>query len=154
MSNLIELKLKYGVVIIQMFRDKAPKHCQIIEALVNGGFYNGLKWHRVLNGFMAQTGCPFGMGTGGINYKIPAEFNNLKHIRGTVSMARSEDVNSASSQFFICYNIHPDLDGKYTIWGQVLEGMNFVDQIRKGDQKQNGMVKNPDIIGYMRMIEE
>ena len=154
MSNLIELKLKYGVVIIQMFRDKAPKHCQIIEALVNGGFYNGLKWHRVLNGFMAQTGCPFGMGTGGINYKIPAEFNNLKHIRGTVSMARSEDVNSASSQFFICYNTLPDLDEKYTIWGQVLEGMNFVDQIRKGDQKQNGMVKNPDIIGYMRMIEE
>lgn len=154
MSDLIELKLKYGVVIIQMFRDKAPKHCQLIEALVNGGFYNGLKWHRVLNGFMAQTGCPFGMGTGGINYKIPAEFNNLKHIKGTVSMARSEDINSASSQFFICYNTLPDLDGKYTIWGQVLEGMNFVDQIRKGEQKNNGAVKNPDIIGYMRMVNE
>lgn len=154
MSDLIELKLKYGLVIIQMFRDKAPKHCQLIEALVNGGFYNGLKWHRVLPNFMAQTGCPFGTGTGGINYKIPAEFNNLNHIRGTVSMARSEDINSASSQFFICYNTFSDLDKKYTIWGQVLEGMNFVDQIRKGDQKNNGVVKNPDIIGYMRMVNE
>lgn len=154
MSNLIELKLKYGLVIIQMFRDKAPKHCQLIEALVNGGFYNGLKWHRVLPNFMAQTGCPFGIGTGGINYKIPAEFNNLNHIRGTVSMARGEDINSASSQFFICYNTIVDLDNKYTIWGQVIEGMNFVDQLRKGDQKNNGMVKNPDIIGYMRMIND
>ena len=154
MSDLIELKLKYGVVTIQMFRDKAPKHCQLISALVQGGYYNGLKWHRVIPNFMAQTGCPFGQGTGGINYKIPAEFNNLKHIRGTVSMARAEDINSASSQFFICYDTLPDLDGKYTIWGQVLEGMEFVDKIRKGEQKNNGLVVNPDIIGYMRLIDE
>lgn len=153
MSDIIELKLKYGIVNIQMFRDKAPKHCQLITALVEGGFYNGLKWHRVMNNFMAQTGCPFGVGTGGINYKIPAEINNLKHIRGTVSMARSEDLNSASSQFFICYRDLPNLDGQYTIWGQVLDGMEFVDQIRKGEQKNNGTVINPDIIGYMRMVE-
>lgn len=153
MSDLIELKLKYGLVTIQMFKDKAPKHCQLITALVNGGFYNGLKWHRVISNFMAQTGCPFGVGTGGINYKVPAEINNLKHIRGTVSMARSEDINSASSQFFICYKDLPDLDGKYTIWGQVIDGMEYVDQLRKGDQKDNGIVKNPDIIGYMRLAE-
>jgi peptidylprolyl isomerase len=154
MAKLIELKLKHGLVLIQMFPEKAPKHCQIIEGLVNGGFYNGLKWHRVIDGFMAQTGCPFGSGIGGINFKIPAEFNNLKHIRGTVSMARSQDPNSASSQFFICFNPQISLDGQYTVWGQVIEGMEFVDKIKRGDPVNNGVVDNPDLIYYMRIIEE
>lgn len=150
----IELKLKYGLVTIQMFPEKAPKHCNIIEALVRGNFYNGLKWHRVIEGFMAQTGCPFGNGIGGVNYKIPAEFNDLKHIRGTCSMARANDPNSASSQFFICFKESPNLDNQYTIWGQVLEGMEFVDMIKKGDPQNNGVVRDPDLIYYMKMIDE
>lgn len=154
MAKLVELKLKTGKVLIQMFPEKAPKHCHLIEMMINGGFYNGLKWHRVIDGFMAQTGCPFGLGTGGINFKIPAEFNNLKHIRGTVSMARGEDPNSASSQFFICFEPVPSLDGQYTVWGQVISGMEFVDQITRGDPKENGKVDKPDYIHYMRIVDD
>jgi peptidylprolyl isomerase len=153
MKNHIELKLKHGIVIIQMFPDKAPQHCNVISALVEGGFYNGLKWHRVINGFMAQTGCPFGTGVGGVNIRLPAEFNNLKHMRGTCSMARSADPNSASSQMFICFQPTPSLDNKYTIWGQVIEGMEFVDQIKKGNPQNNGTVSDPDRIYYMNLID-
>lgn len=152
MSDFIELKLKYGPVIIQMFPEKAPQHCNAIKHLINGGFYNGLKWHRVIPGFMAQTGCPFGTGVGGVNFKLPAEFNNLNHIRGTCSMARSNDPNSASSQFFICFDPVPSLDNKYTVWGQVIEGMEFVDQIKKGTAQNNGTVTDPDRILYMALV--
>lgn len=154
MSKVLELKLKYGSVFIQMFPESAPKHCELISALVAGGFYNGLKWHRVIDGFMAQTGCPFGSGVGGVNFKIPAEFSKLNHMRGTCSMARAQDLNSASSQWFICFNDCPSLDGKYTIWGQVLEGMEVVDQIKKGDPKDNGRVDVPDVTHWMRFVNE
>lgn len=137
-----------------MFPEIAPKHCQVIEALSEGGFYNGLKWHRVIEGFMAQTGCPFGAGTGGINFKIPQEFSDLKHIRGTCSMARAKDPDSASSQFFICFKDCPQLNGKYTVWGQVLEGMEFVDEIKKGDAADNGRVDIPDRILWTRISNE
>ncbi len=154
----INLKLKYGLVVIQMFTEKAPKHCAMLEALINGNFYNGLKWHRVIDNFIAQTGCPFGTGIGGVNFKIPAEINDLKHIRGACSMARGmtrgPDLNSASSQFFICLANSFNLDNNYTIWGQVIEGMEFVDMIKKGDPNNNGLVSNPDLIYYMTMKEE
>jgi len=126
--------------------DLAPKHVAQIKALARRGFYDGVPFHRVIDGFMAQTGDPTGTGTGGSGNKIPAEFSSEHHVRGTVSMARSSDPNSADSQFFICFAPSPFLDGKYTIWGKVVSGMEYVDQIKKGDQARNGSVTDPDKI--------
>jgi len=133
--------------------DLAPKHVARIKELVRQGFYDGTPFHRVIEGFMAQGGDPTGTGTGGSGKKLPAEFSNEKHVRGTVSMARSADPNSADSQFFIVFQDAPWLDGKYTIWGKVTEGMEFVDKIKRGEG-QNGIVQNPDKIISMKVAAD
>ena len=123
----IQMLLEKGIVIIETYPSKAPKTVKRITELINQGFYDGLTFHRVISGFMAQGGDPLGNGTGGSGKNIVAEFNDIKHERGSVSMARSNDPDSADSQFFICYDSHPFLDGKYTAWGKVIEGMNIID---------------------------
>lgn len=152
-ENAILLQTKYGDVIIEMEPDIAPNHVARIKELVRQGFYNGLKFHRVIEGFMAQAGCPRGDGTGGSGKKLKAEFNRRQHKRGTVSMARAMDPDSADSQFFICYADCPWLDGQYTIWGEVTSGMEFVDMLKKGGG-QSGMVSSPDEIIAMTMIAD
>ena len=153
------LKLKDGDVKIELFTDVAPKHVERIKKLANDGKYDNVVFHRVIDSFMAQTGdVKFGnssssdydlrkVGTGGSSLPdLPSEFNDLPHIRGTLSMARSQDPNSANSQFFICFNAAPSLDRQYTVFGKVIQGMENVDKIKKGDQNQNGSVENPDKI--------
>lgn len=152
-ENALVLKLKDGDVVIEMFPDAAPNHVKRIKELVRSGFYNGLKFHRVIDGFMAQTGCPLGTGTGGSGQKLKAEFNRLPHKRGTVSMARAWDVDSADSQFFICYADCPWLNGQYTVWGEVTSGMEYVDAIKKGSG-DNGTVVNPDEIISMTVVAD
>lgn len=144
-ENTLVLELKDGKVIIEMYPDVAPQHVARIKELVRQGFYDGLKFHRVIDGFMAQTGDPKGNGTGGSGKKLKAEFNNKPHTRGTVSMARANDPNSADSQFFICFDDASWLDGQYTVWGKVVSGMEYVDMIKKGGSN-NGAVINPDSI--------
>jgi len=150
-DDFLYLELKDGTVVIQLFPEIAPRHVLQIKQLVTQKFYDGLTFHRVIDGFMVQGGCPHGTGTGGLTQTLPAEFNNEKHLRGTCSMARAQDPNSASCQFFICLQAQPSLDGQYTIWGKVVEGMELVDNIKKGDPKANGMVENPDKIISMRL---
>ena len=152
-ENALVLKLKDGNVVIEMYPDAAPNHVKRIKELVRSGFYNGLKFHRVIDGFMAQTGCPLGTGTGGSGQKLKAEFNRLPHKRGTVSMARAWDVDSADSQFFICYADCPWLNGQYTVWGEVTSGMEYVDAIKKGSG-DNGTVVNPDEIISMTVVAD
>ena len=152
-ENALLLKLKDGDVVIEMFPDVAPNHVKRIKELVRQGFYNGLKFHRVIEGFMAQTGCPLGNGTGGSGQKLKAEFNKMPHKRGTVSMARSMFPDSADSQFFICYDDCDWLNGQYTVWGEVTSGMEFVDMIKKGTGS-NGAVSNPDEIISMSVIAD
>jgi peptidylprolyl isomerase len=147
------MQLTYGRVVIEMRPDLAPKHVARIKELVRQGFYDGTPFHRVIEGFMAQGGDPTGTGTGGSGKKLPAEFSNEKHVRGTVSMARSADPNSADSQFFIVFQDAPWLDGKYTIWGKVTEGMEFVDKIKRGEG-QNGIVQSPDKIISMKVAAD
>ena len=152
-ENALLLKLKDGDVVIEMFSDVAPNHVKRIKELVRQGFYNGLKFHRVIDGFMAQTGCPLGNGTGGSGQKLKAEFNKMPHKRGTVSMARSMFPDSADSQFFICFDDCDWLNGQYTVWGEVTSGMEFVDMIKKGTGP-NGAVSNPDEIISMSVIAD
>ncbi len=152
-ENALLLKLKDGDVVIEMFPDVAPNHVKRIKELVRQGFYNGLKFHRVIEGFMAQTGCPLGNGTGGSGQKLKAEFNKMPHKRGTVSMARSMFPDSADSQFFICFDDCDWLNGQYTVWGEVTSGMEFVDMIKKGTGS-NGAVSNPDEIISMSVIAD
>ncbi|MBQ8870426.1 MAG: peptidylprolyl isomerase [Alphaproteobacteria bacterium] len=152
-ENALVLKLKDGDVVIKMFPDMAPNHVARIKELVRMGFYNGLKFHRVIEGFMAQTGCPLGTGTGGSGQKLKAEFNTLEHKRGTVSMARAMDPDSADSQFFICFADAPWLNGQYTVWGEVVSGMEYVDMIKKGGGF-NGMVHEPDIIVSVDVVAD
>ena len=153
------LKLKDGDVKIELFPDVAPGHVERIKKLANEGHYNNVVFHRVIDGFMAQTGdVKFGnsgnkdydlrrAGMGGSNLPdLKAEFNDLPHERGTLSMARSADPNSANSQFFICFEPAPFLDRQYTVFGKVIDGMNFVDKIKRGDSNNNGSVENPDKI--------
>ena len=153
------LKLKTGDVTIELFNDVAPKHVERIKKLANDGSYNNVVFHRVIDGFMAQTGdVKFGnssseefniqrAGTGGSDLPdLKEEFNNLPHKRGTLSMARSSDPNSANSQFFICFQDAPFLDRQYTVFGKVIEGMEYIDNIKKGDSNLNGAVENPDKI--------
>ena len=153
LTNIVYLELKDGRVVIEMKPDQAPKHVKRIKELINEKFYDGLVFHRVIDGFMAQTGDPQGNGTGGSGQNIPAEFNSLPHIRGTVSMARAQDPDSADSQFFICFKESSFLNGQYTAWGQVTEGMEFVDKIKRGSG-DSGMVDNPDKIISMRLAKE
>ena len=152
-KDFINMKLKTGNVLIKLRPDLAPNHVKRISQLVEEGFYDGLKFHRVIPDFMAQGGDPLGNGTGGSGQNIDAEFSSEKHIRGTVSMARAQDPNSADSQFFICFTDASWLDGQYTIWGQVVEGMEHIDKIKKGDGG-NGEVTDPDEIVSMKLVAE
>ncbi len=146
-ANTVILELKTGKVTIRLRPDLAPKHVERFKMLVNEGFYNGLKWHRVIPNFMAQTGDPKGNGTGGSKYPdLPAEFTPTPFERGTLGAARSGSPNSANSQFFICFTHSPNLNGEYTVFGQVADGMMHVDQIAKGEPPPN-----PDIIVRMYM---
>tara|TARA_B100000700_G_scaffold172518_1_gene190591 strand:+ start:358 stop:918 length:561 start_codon:yes stop_codon:yes gene_type:complete len=158
-ENFMILKLKNGDVKIELFPDVAPKHVERIKKLADEGQYDNVVFHRVIDGFMAQTGdVKFGnssskdfnlsmAGTGGSSMPdLKAEFSDLPHERGTLSMARAQDPDSANSQFFICFKAANFLDRQYTVFGKVIEGMEFVDQIKKGDSNQNGSVENPDKI--------
>ncbi len=149
LDNTIWLDVPAGRVVIQMRPDLAPATCAQIKALVRRGFYNGLTFHRVIDGFMAQTGDPNGNGTGGSGHPLKAEFSNEKFARGTVAMARTSDPDSADSQFFIMFAPAPSLDGKYTIWGNVVSGMEYVDQIKKGEPPAN-----PDKIIKMQVAAD
>ena len=153
------LKLKDGDVKIELFADIAPKHVERIKKLANEGKYDNVVFHRVIDGFMAQTGdVQFGnsdskefnlsrAGMGGSDLPdLKAEFNNLPHERGTLSMARSQNPDSANSQFFICFQPAPFLDRQYTVFGKVISGMEFVDKIKRGDSNNNGAVTDPDKI--------
>ena len=132
-ENTLYIQLKDGRVVIEMRPDLAPKHVAQIKKLAREGKYDGVVFHRVIAGFMAQTGDPTGTGTGGMGDPLPAEFSKEPHVRGTASMARTNDPNSARSQFFICLADANFLDGKYTVWGKVTSGMEFVDKIAKGE---------------------
>jgi len=123
-----------GEISIEFFPEEAPKTVENFVGLANKGFYNGLNFHRVVPDFVVQGGCPKGNGTGGPGYQIKAEFNKQKHVRGAVAMARSQDPDSAGSQFYICYGPTPHLDGQYTVFGQVVSGMELVDRIKQGDR--------------------
>ena len=153
-ENTLYLDLKDGRVVIEMLPNAAPKHVARIKELVRQGFYDGIVFHRVIDGFMAQTGDPTGTGMGGSGKKLPAEFNREPHVRGTASMARARDPNSADSQFFICFADARFLDRQYTVWGKVTSGMEFVDKIKKGDSRQNGTVANPDKIVKMQVAAD
>ena len=134
----LTLETTKGNIVIELRPDLAPKHVGRIKQLVNEGFYDGIVFHRVIDGFMAQTGCPLGTGTGGSSYpNLPAEFSSEPHVRGTASMARAQAPNSANSQFFICFDDARFLDKNYTVWGKVVEGMENVDQIKRGEPVQN-----------------
>ncbi len=149
LENTLYLDLEYGRVVIKMRPDLAPKHVARIKELTRAGFYDGLKFHRVIDGFMAQTGDPRGNGTGGSGQKIPAEFTNEPFRRGTVGMARAADPNSGDSQFFIMFADGDFLNGKYTVWGEVTSGMENVDRIKRGEPPAN-----PDRIVRMQVAAD
>jgi len=140
LENTLYLQLKDGRVVIELRPDLAPNHVARIKELARSGFYDGVVFHRVIEGFMAQGGDPTGTGTGGSGKKLKAEFSKEPHVRGTLSMARAADPDSADSQFFICFAPSSFLDGKYTVWGRVAEGMDLVDNIKKGPSSNNGVV--------------
>jgi len=144
-DNVLIIQLKDGPVVIRMRPDLAPGHVKRIKELVRQGFYDGVKWHRVIPGTLAQTGDPLGTGAGGSGVKLKAEFSVEPHQRGTVSMARADDPDSADSQWFICLKSMPDFNRKYTIWGKVIRGMEFVNHIETGDV-DTGHVSEPDRI--------
>jgi peptidylprolyl isomerase len=145
-DDTLVLETTQGKVSIAMRPDLAPRHVARIKELVRDGFYDGVVFHRVIEGFMAQTGCPHGTGTGGSGKKLKAEFSTEKHVRGTVSMARAQNPDSADSQFFICFGESPWLNGQYTVWGKVAEGMENIDKIKRGEP-----VTNPDRIISAKM---
>jgi peptidylprolyl isomerase len=149
-ENTLLLTLRTGIVTIRMRPDLAPNHVKRIKELVRQKFYDGIVFHRVIAGFMAQTGDPTGTGMGGSGQKLKAEFSAAPHLRGTVSMARSQSPDSADSQFFICFRDKPYLNGQYTVWGEVVGGMEHVDLIKKGDPN-SGAVENPDKIVSLRV---
>ncbi len=153
-ENTLYLDLKDGRVVIEMRPDLAPVHVARIRELVREGFYDGIVFHRVIDNFMAQTGDPTGTGTGGSGKNLAAEFSDFeKFYRGTMGMARSQNPNSADSQFFIVLERAEWLDRQYTIWGEVTEGMEFVDMIKKGEG-QSGMVQDPDKIIKMQVVAD
>lgn len=154
-DNTLYLDLKDGRVTIQMRPDLAPLHVARIKELVRQGFYDGLSFHRVLDGFMAQGGDPLGTGMGGSDVHLKGEFSKEKFVRGVVGMGRAQGVDSADTQFFLMLGEGRWLDKKYTIWGQVTDGMDFVDAIKKGDSKANGKVDGePDIIVRMQISSD
>jgi peptidylprolyl isomerase len=145
-ENLLVLETNQGRVVVAMRPELAPRHVERIRELVREGFYDGVVFHRVIDGFMAQTGDPTGTGTGGSGVKLKAEFSREPHVRGTVSMARSQSPDSGDSQFFICFEDSPWLNGQYTVWGTVIEGMQNVDKIKRGEP-----VTDPDQIVSARI---
>lgn len=145
-ENHLILELDHGTVHIELRPDLAPNHVNRIRELARDKFYDGIVFHRVIDGFMAQTGDPTGTGMGGSGQNLDAEFTDAPHVRGTCSMARAQDPNSADSQFFICFDDAQFLDGQYTVWGSVLEGMEHVDKIKRGEP-----VPDPDKIVSMRV---
>ncbi len=133
-DEMLYIQLPYGQVEVKLLPDLAPKHVERITKLTNEGFYDGIVFHRVIDGFMAQTGDPTGTGTGGSDYAdLPAEFSDKNFGRGVIGMARTSDPNSANSQFFFCFDDCSFLNGQYTIWGEVVDGMEYVDQIKRGE---------------------
>ncbi len=154
LENTLYLDVPAGRVVIEMRPDLAPGHCAHIKALARRGFYDGIVFHRVIDGFMAQTGDPTGTGSGGSGHRLKAEFSAEPHVRGTLSMARTSDPDSADSQFFIMFAPAPFLDRQYSVWGQVVSGMEFVDQVKKGDQARNGSVADPDKIVKMQVAAD
>ncbi|GGB45340.1 peptidyl-prolyl cis-trans isomerase [Roseibium aquae] len=148
-ENTLLMETTQGSVIIEMRPDLAPNHVARIKELVREGFYDGIVFHRVIEGFMAQTGCPNGTGTGGSGKKLKAEFNKANHKRGVCSMARAQNPDSGDSQFFICFADASFLDGQYTVWGEVLEGMENVDKIKRGEP-----VVNPDKITSLKVAAD
>jgi peptidylprolyl isomerase len=154
-QNTIYLDTKDGRITIRLRPDLAPKHVEQIKTLAKRGFYDGIVFHRVIPGFMAQTGDPTGTGTGRSDLpNIPAEFTPTPYKRGSVGMARSQSPDSANSQFFICYEGCGPLTGQYTLFGEVVSGMDVVDKIKKGDQARNGQVSNPDKIVKMQLAAD
>jgi cyclophilin family peptidyl-prolyl cis-trans isomerase len=145
-DDVLILETTRGAVTIAMRPDLAPRHVARIKELVREGFYDGIVFHRVIDGFMAQTGDPTGTGTGGSGKKLKAEFSREPHKRGTVSMARAQNPDSGDSQFFICFEDAPFLNGQYTVWGKVIDGMENVDGIKRGEP-----VANPDKIVSARI---
>ncbi len=153
LENTLYLDVEYGRVVIEMRPDLAPNHVARIKELVREGFYDGIVFHRVIDGFMAQTGDPTGTGSGGSGKNLDAEFSAEKHVRGAVSMARAQSPNSADSQFFIVFDDATFLDGQYTVWGWVTEGMEHIDAIKKGSG-QGGSVSDPDAIVQIRVAAD
>jgi peptidylprolyl isomerase len=148
-EDTLVLETSQGTVIIAMRPDLAPGHVARIKELVRDGFYDGVVFHRVIEGLMAQTGDPTGTGTGGSGKKLKAEFSKEKHVRGTASMARAQNPDSGDSQFFICFDDAPFLNGQYTVWGAVIEGMDNVDKIKRGEP-----VNDPDRIVSAKMAAD
>ncbi len=157
-ENTLYMDLKDGRVVIALRPDLAPKHVERIKKLTREGFYDGTPFHRVIDGFMVQGGDPTGTGRGGSELPdLPAEFSppsKARHLEGVLSMARTADPDSANSQFFIMLAPSPHLDGQYTIWGQVVEGMEYVHMIKKGDKRANGSVEDPDRIIKMQVAAD
>lgn len=148
-ENTLILKTTQGTVTIELRTDLAPKHCARIKQLAREEFYDGIVFHRVIDGFMAQTGCPEGTGTGGSGQNMAAEFSDEPHVRGTASMARAASPDSADSQFFICFEESSFLDGEYTVWGKVVDGMDTIDKLKRGEP-----VSDPDKIVSMRVAAD
>ena len=153
-ENTLYLDLKEGRVVIALRPDLAPIHVERIKKLTRDGFYNGLTFHRVIEGFMAQTGDPAGTGAGGSGVSLQAEFSDERFKRGSVGMARGVDPDSADSQFFICVDSAPGLDGSYTLVGRAVEGMKLVDQIKKGTWDRNGLVDDPDVMVRLQVAAD
>ena len=154
LENTLYMDLEHGRVVIELRPDLAPNTVARIKELARQKFYDGTPFHRVIPGFMAQGGDPTGSGMGGSGKKLKAEFSKEKHVRGTVSMARAANPDSADSQFFICFAPASHLDGQYTVWGKVVQGMEFVDKIKKGSSSNNGSVSDPDKIKQMRVAAD
>jgi peptidylprolyl isomerase len=148
-ENTLIMDTTHGRVVIELLTEKAPQHVARIKELAREGFYDGVVFHRVIDGFMAQTGDPTGTGMGGSGKKLKAEFNDTSHQRGVVSMARAQDPNSGDSQFFICFDDATFLDRQYTAWGRVIEGMENVDKIKRGEP-----VSDPDKINSMKVAAD
>jgi len=149
LENTLVMETTHGRVVIKLRPDLAPNHVARIKELARAGFYDGIVFHRVIDGFMAQTGDPTGTGMGGSGKKLKAEFSREAHVRGTCSMARAQSPDSADSQFFICFAPARFLDGQYTVWGEVTEGMEFVDKIKRGEP-----VRDPDQIVSMKVAAD
>ncbi|MDP2618877.1 MAG: peptidylprolyl isomerase [Hyphomicrobiales bacterium] len=148
-ENTLIMETSQGQVVIALRPDLAPTHVSRIKELARESFYDGVVFHRVIDGFMAQTGDPTATGTGGSGQRLTAEFSEESHVRGTCAMARAQDPDSADSQFFICFGDAPWLDGQYTVWGQVVEGMDSVDKIKRGEP-----VSDPDRIVSLRVAAD